>query len=55
MDLFTSLALTVVLMAVGFWILYLVVRSAVLWALREHAREQGEPARRSDAKDAAAD
>lgn len=52
MDLFSSVALTVVLMAVGFWVLYLVVRSAVLWALREHAKEQRGDARRpGDAAD----
>jgi hypothetical protein len=49
---FTALVLTVVLMAAGFWVLYLVVRAAVLYALRTHAAEQAKASRpKSEAAD----
>ena len=44
MDPLTSLVVTVVLAAVGFYVLYVVVRAAVLSALRTHHAEVHAPA-----------
>ncbi|MDO9398664.1 MAG: hypothetical protein Q7T71_19135 [Herbiconiux sp.] len=40
-------------MAVGFWVLYLVVRSAVLWALRAHAEDVSRASHRATEADTA--
>ncbi|GAA3755215.1 hypothetical protein GCM10022240_05250 [Microbacterium kribbense] len=44
MDPITTLVLTLCIVAVGFYVLFLVVRAAILSALRQHAEEQSAPA-----------